>query len=110
MSYLCAVIVLTLAILLFIENKHNAEFYIITYVYVKNNKINLFSNFRYCKSHKCYEYQSLTINIWYEYPPVIYNPIKYKGFFFQDKKILKEFKKLEKKFPINYDENRINKN
>ena len=98
-----SIIILFLTIIIcFYFKKHDIEYYIINYVYVKNGEINFASDLRFCKVHKCYEQRDImNLNKW---TSVIIksNLIKYKNFYFVDKNILQEFKQLEKKFPVKY--------
>lgn len=108
--FLSAIIIILLAFGVFtiIEDHfkhHHISHYIFTESYVKNGKINFLSDLRFCKTHNCYEQQDiLNVHKWSRCH-LDNEPVQWKNFYFTDKEALKQFKKLKKKFPINYDEN-----
>lgn len=105
MFILCIIILIIFLIILFIGanfyfTKHNVEYYVINYVYVKNGEINFASDLRFCKAHKCYEERDILNSDEWNPVKIDSNPIRYKEFYFEDQQILNEFKKLKKNFPL----------
>lgn len=85
---------------------HHISYYVFTESHIKDGKINFLSDLRFCKTHNCYEQQDvLNVHKWSRCTLMTNKPVQWKNFYFIDKKALKQFKKLKKKFPVNYDEN-----
>lgn len=108
MLIVLTLLVLIMIVLVFVPfnlKKHDVSYYVITHVCEKNNTIYALSDLRFCKAHNCFETQDiLDQNKW---ESVIFNDStlsKYKNLYFEDKKVLKEFKKLKKKFKIDCNE------
>ena len=107
---LSAAIIILLAFGIFtiiepIFKRHNISYYVFTESHVKDGKINFLSDLRFCKTHNCYEQQDvLNVDRWSRCT-LDNEPVQWKKFYFVNKGALKQFKKLKKKFPVNYDEN-----
>ena len=88
-----------------IFKRHDISYYVFTESHVKDGKINFLSDLRFCKTHNCYEQQDvLNVDRWSRCT-LDNEPVQWKKFYFVNKGALKQFKKLKKKFPVNYDEN-----
>lgn len=114
MLIVLTLLVLIMIVLVFVPfnlKKHDVSYYVITQVLCeKNNTIYALSDLRFCKAHNCFETQDiLDQNKW---ESVILNDsalsiVKYKNLYFRNKEVLKEFKKLKKKFKIDCNEIKI---